>query len=69
VLGSTISNGSDQEEDPFGGNNLAVSFDKNEGHFLMNDLKTGPGTYVRLDNYMEIKSGYTVVFGTSAIVF
>lgn len=35
----------------------------------MKDLKTGAGTYVRLDQYKELNSGYTIVFGSSAVVF
>lgn len=35
----------------------------------MTDLKTGAGVYARLDRYIELKSGYTVVFGSSAAMF
>lgn len=35
----------------------------------MKDLNTGPGTYVRLDQKTELKSGYTIIFGSSVIVF
>ena len=35
----------------------------------MKDLKTGPGIFIRLDGFFELKSGYTVVFGSSAITF
>ncbi len=69
MLGSILDAENGPDDDPFLGNHLAVSFDTNEGHFVMRDLKTGAGTYVRLDNFIEIKSGHTVVFGSSAIVF
>jgi hypothetical protein len=54
-----------QDDHGIGGRHMIIKYSMDDRHYYMRDLGDGSGTFVRLDQSLELKNGFIVSFGYS----